>query len=311
MGVFTDSVDSNAFTILNQPDYIFLCGGPLNDFEHSLRAHFYRDKVQINPVLFKKVQLAEKADEWYQSRKLFDDLLELEGHLAGLSACVLLFVESPGAIAEFGAFSQMDLLQDKLVVVIEDSYFRQQSFIRNGLVEHTRRIRPDSVLAYPWLSFPTGGGATRIDPAGASDTLDGVEREIQAILTKKPKTAAFRKADHGHLMLLIADLITLNVVILQHEIQEILNGLNVIIKNQELKKYLFLLEQLELISSLRYGNVDYYMNPAGAPEYVLYAPKTPKDRSRLRTLLRQDLPLTPEKARALAAFKRRATGATP
>lgn len=125
MGSFTDSVDPDKFVIQNQPDYIFLCGGRLDDFDHSVRAYFYRDKVQKDSALLGKVQLAETADQWYLSRKLFDDLLELEEYLAGLSACVLLFVESPGAIAEFGAFSQMRLIQEKLVVVIEESYFNK------------------------------------------------------------------------------------------------------------------------------------------------------------------------------------------
>lgn len=311
MGEFTASVDPSAFKILNQPDYIFLCGGRRDDFEHSLRAHFYRDKVQKDIALSQRVQLAEEADEWYQSRKLFADLLELEEHLAGLSACVLLFVESPGAIAEFGAFSQMELLREKLVVVIEHSHFLQPSFIRNGLVEHARRTRPDSVLSYPWLSHPVGGGPSVIDPAGASDTLDEVEREIQKILAKKPKETAFRKNDHGHLMLLIADLVALNVVILQSEIHELLREVGVSITVRQLKKYLFLLDRLALISDFRYGNVDYYTNLTGATEYVRYAPKTPVDRSRLRTLLRKDLSLTTEKSRALEAFKRQMVGVTP
>jgi hypothetical protein len=311
VGAFADSVDPSALTVLNQPNYVFLCGGRLDDFDHSLRAHFYRDRVRTNPTLSQRVQLAERADELYQSRKLFEDLLELEEHLAGLSACVLLFVESPGAIAEFGAFSQMELLQQKLVVVVEASHFRQQSFIRNGLVEHASRIRPDSVLSYPWLSSPTAGGPSTIDSAAVDGTLDEIEREIEKILTGRPKSAAFKKNDHGHLMLLIADLVALNVVILQHEIQELLSELGVAIKLQELKKYLFLLDQLSLLSASRYGNVDYYVNQTGATEYISYAPKAPTDRSRLRNLLRKDLPLSPEKNRALNAFTRRKTGATP
>lgn len=310
VGIFSDAVNPASFKILTQPDYIFLCGGPLNDFKHSLRAHFYKYKVQTNPDLLKRVQLAEKADEWYQSRKVFADLLELEEHLAGLSACILLFVESPGAIAEFGAFSQMKLLQDKLVVVIEDSHFGQTSFIRNGLVEHAQRIRPESVLSYPWLSTPLSGGPSEIDPAGATDTLDRVAEEVQQILGKKPKTTTFRPEDHGHLMLLIADLVTLNVVIVQNELQEILGSLGVSSKLPELKKYLFLLDQLHLISTFHYGNVNYFMNPSGGPEYVDYSPKSPTDRSRLRVLLRKDAPLTPEKNKALAAFLRRAGGGT-
>jgi len=311
LGKFSDSVNPRSFRILNQPDYIFLCGGRLDDFKHSLRAHFYKYKVQTNTALLQRVQLAEAADEWYQSRKVFSDLLELEEHLAGLSACILLFVESPGAIAEFGAFSQMKLLQDKLVVVIEDSHFEQTSFIRNGLIEHAKRTRPDSVLSYPWFSIPDHGGAPEIDHTGAVDTLEEVEKEIQKIISEKPRTTAFRADDHGHLMLLIADLITLNVVILQQELQEILSSLGILIKTSELKKYLFLLSQLALISTIHYGNVEYYLDQPGKPEYMDYAPKTPTDRPRLRTLLRADLPLTPAKNKAHLASKRRAVGVTP
>ena len=311
MGLFTDSVDPSKFAIQNQPDYIFLCGGRLDDFDRSLRAYFYRDKVKKNPTLLERVQLAENADEWYQSRKLFDDLLELEEHLAGLSACVLLFVESPGAIAEFGAFSQMKLIREKLVVVIEESYFVKQSFIKNGLVEHVRRDSPQSVLSYPWFSPPTGSSVGIIDPARASGTLDEVDREIKEILRRKSKTTTFRKDDHGHMMLLIADLVTLSVIILQREILKILNQLGIEITSQSLKKYLFLLDQLHLITARRFGKVDYYTDLVGGHEYVSYAPKTPMDRPRLRALLRKDLPLTAAKNRALAAFKLPTTGVAP
>jgi hypothetical protein len=221
VSTFTESVEPNAFTIQNQPDYIFLCGGPLTDFKYSLRAHFFEEKAKKKPSLFKRIQLAENADQWYQSRKLFDDLLELEQYLAGLSACVLLFVESAGAIAEFGAFSQMALLRDKLVVVIEDSYSGQQSFINNGLVAHLKQINPDSVLSYPWFSY-TGSIRGEIDPVIAKETLDEVEATLDGLLAKKPKTVLFQQNNHGHLMLLITDLVILNVVLLQHEIQTLL-----------------------------------------------------------------------------------------
>ena len=162
------------------------------------------------------------------------------------------------------------------------------------------------LLSYQWLSLPIGGGPSTIDPIGASDTLDHVERDIEEILTKKPRTTAFRKNDHGHLMLLIADLVALNVIILQHEIQELLHGLGIRTGPQELRKYLFLLEQLALISTSHYGHLDYYINATGASEYIFYAPRAPTDRSRLRTLVRRDLQLTSEKTRALDAFRRTA-----
>lgn len=309
MGAFSDVVSPSSFTVLAQPDYIFLCGGRLKDYKNSLRAHFYTYKVEPNVDLAQRVQLAETADEWYQSRHLFEDLLELEEYLAGLSACILLFVESPGAIAEFGAFSQMVLLKDKLIVVVEDTHFGQNSFIRNGLIEQAKRLRPESVLSYPWLSVSTPGGPLEIDVVGAADTLDEVEKEVRNVLKKRSKTAAFKKEDHGHLMLLIADLVTLNVIVLQQEIQAILTSLDLKVKQPQLRKYLFLLSQLGLISTFHYGNVDYYLNPnKSGPEYVDYAPKKPTDRARLRNLLRSDFPPTSEKNKALDAFSRRVAG---
>jgi len=310
VGAFTDSVDQATFTIQNQPNYIFLCGGPLRDFDHSLRAHFYRDRVEGNPDLKKRVQLAETADQWYQSRKLFEDLLEMEEYLAGLSACILLFVESPGAIAEFGAFSQMKLLQDKLVVVVEDSHFHQQSFIRNGLIEHALRMKWD-ILSYPWLAPSLGSGPRKIDIAGATDTLDQVEKEIEQILAKRPKRTPFQADDHGHLMLLIADLVALNVIASKIDLQEQLRGIGLRIEHNQLKKYLFLLDRLQLISAFQYGHSEYYINVTGGPDYVHYGPRPSTDRARLRTLIREEFPMTPEKEKALAASRRRLVGVLP
>jgi len=297
--------------VQNPPDYVFLCGGKLDDPVHSLRAQFYIRKVVPDVDLLRKIQLAELADQWYQTRKLFDDLLELEEHLAGLSACILLFVESPGAIAEFGAFSQMDSLRNKLIVVVEQSHYKQQSFIRNGPIEQVHRTRPDCLLTYPWLAAPTGTSQGEIDVAALDGTLDEISKALQATLSTKPRTSSFLPKDHGHRMLLIADLVKLNVVSLQSEIQDILRGLGIPLERQPLAKYLYLLEQLGLISLEPYGHTDYYVSAKGTPDFIWYAPKTPADRTRLRSLLREDFPLNTQKTRAVEAFNRRMARPTP
>lgn len=311
MGAFTDLVDPNAFKVLNPPDYIFLCGGSLTDKVHSLRGQFYDTKVAPDPNLIRKVKLAETADRWYRSQAVFEDLLELEEHLAGLSACILLFVESPGAIAEFGAFSQMSLLREKLLVVVERSHFLAQSFIRHGPIEQMKRSRPESILSYPWLADPSGTDPRAIDPANLGDTLDEIEKALQAELSKRPKSVGFLSEDHGHRMLLIADLIKLNVVSTQRDIQDLLDALMVSVKGQGLNKYLYLLEQLGIIVREPYGNGTFYFSARGVPDYIYYAPKTATDRPRLRSTLRKDFPFNLQKKRVLDAFTRRTAMVTP
>lgn len=307
MGAFSDLVNRDALTLLNPPDYVFLCGGRLDDLKHSLRAHFYNDRVKGNPLLERRIVLAEKADEWYQSRKLFDDLLELEEYLAGLSACILLFVESPGAIAELGAFSQMELLKGKLVVVVESTYHKQQSFIRNGPIESLRRYRAKSILPYPWLTHPSVG-VPEIDTGLLSDTLRQIEKAVEAELTNRRKSTSFLQQDHGHRMLLVADLIKLGVVVQASEIRRLLSDLQIRIQSKQLKQYLYLLEQLGIIASEPYGHATYYISCHGTPDHVGYAPKSPADRARLRAILQSDLAHDDHRKRALDAFNRRATG---
>ena len=273
MGLFTDLVDPGKFTVQNLPEYIFLCGGELIDKTRSLRANFY-DRIQTsNPELFNKIQLAENADKWYlsrplEARKIYKDLLELEEYLAGLSVRILLFVESPGAIAELGAFALMPLLREKLIVIIERSHYKKSSFIRNGPIERLLHLKGDEkVFPYPWLSGET------IDATTMGDTLEEVIGLVKTAVAKNPKNPKFRRNDHGHLMLLIADLINLNGILSLTDIQKILHELKISTPQSVLKKYISLLEQLDLISVEPYGKLTFYVTRRDAPPYIQYAPK--------------------------------------
>ena len=191
MGLFTESVNPDGFEVENLPDYIFLCGAKMGDFRHALRAHFHGRIKQTDPDLFQEDPIAEDADSWYRSRKLYDDLLELEEHLAGLSACTLLFLESPGAIAELGVFSQSPGLREKLFVVIEQSHYRENSFIRNGPIERMSRTLHEHVWIYPWLTAGGKRGSRRVDAAIVDATLDAVIIKLRKALSKRREPPKF------------------------------------------------------------------------------------------------------------------------
>jgi hypothetical protein len=311
---FADSVSLKSLAVQDPPGYVFLCGGKLTDLDHSLRAQFYERRVKPDPILARRVKLAEVADEWYSTRKLFDNLLELEECLAGLSACILLFVESPGAIAELGAFSQMLQLRQKLLVVVEQSHFRQSSFIRNGPLEQLFQMDEKCLLPYPWLVDLAGGGSKVIDPATLDAVLDGIARALAETLAAKRKTIPFDTDDVGHKMLLVTDLVKLGVVSQQKELLETLRELGTKIEKRSLVKYLYLLEQLELVVSLPYGHNVFYVSPVGTRDHIRYAhkdPAIPLDRIKLRGLLHKDFPPNDEKREAFDAFWRRGGGVAP
>ena len=98
---FASSLDLNASRVLNSPSLIFLCGGPLTQEtgdDPSARAIFYQRLKEEHQDLFKRVLLAEHANKWSRIGRQYGNLLDLENDLAGLSAVILLFVESAGSI---------------------------------------------------------------------------------------------------------------------------------------------------------------------------------------------------------------------
>ena len=74
------------------------------------------------------------------------DLLELENLLAENVHAVVILLESPGAIAEMGAFCNHQGLRDRLVVVVDAKHRRDRSFIMLGPVSFLQRKTKSEVI---------------------------------------------------------------------------------------------------------------------------------------------------------------------
>lgn len=82
------------------------------------------------------------------------DLLELENMLAENVHAVVILLESPGAIAELGAFSNHEKLRDRLVVVVDIKHRRDRSFIMNGPINFLER-KTGSKIIFHKLTDPS------------------------------------------------------------------------------------------------------------------------------------------------------------
>lgn len=275
---FASSLDLDASKVINSPSLIFLCGGPVDTklgADPSLRTLFNQRLKENHPDLFKRVLLAEEANEWVRIGNHYNNLFELEDDLASLSAVILVFVESPGSIAELGAFCQAPPLREKLVAILEHSHQDDTSFIKAGPVEFLRSHNKhgSSVHFLPWLRRANKHGKRRLLKSAARETVIKFARWLSEYMASLPKEEKFRNDKTGHHQLLIADSISLCTIVLKKDIASFLRGLTVKIPSQELDKYLFLLEKLRLIDRTEYGNNTYYMAGAAGAEYVRYAYK--------------------------------------
>ena len=116
---------------------IFLCGGndsvPRENLADYLAAH-YDDTM----VFF-------ADDVWeYLSSQENQNALEMETQLARLADMVCVIVESPGTMAELGAFSNNEELRRKLLPILDQQFEADSSFINTGPVAW---IEKESVFA--------------------------------------------------------------------------------------------------------------------------------------------------------------------
>lgn len=85
--------------------------------------------------LLPDVHIVLSEDLWEDGFNDSIDLLSFEEFLAEVSDAIILFVESPGAFCELGAFAYADaLFSDKLFIVMDEKYRDSQSFISTGPV---------------------------------------------------------------------------------------------------------------------------------------------------------------------------------
>lgn len=98
---------------------------------------FARENLQEYKVLFPETALKNVVgDEQFS----YNPLHEFEKLIANISACLLIFPESPGSIAELGMFSMIPNIAKKTLVCLDRNHTEHDSFILTGPVDLIDRV---------------------------------------------------------------------------------------------------------------------------------------------------------------------------
>jgi hypothetical protein len=121
--------------IAKHSNLVFLCGGPLEG--PSSRSSFKKAFNENSELNHLQLVIAESAYTLLQEANDFryHNASNFESLIADLSNCVLIFVESPGAIAELGYFSAFRSVSEKTLVVIDYEHQADNSFIIHGPID--------------------------------------------------------------------------------------------------------------------------------------------------------------------------------
>ncbi|QKK10355.1 MAG: hypothetical protein HND59_00735 [Pseudomonadota bacterium] len=141
---------------------VFVCGGSVKARSRSMRKRFLRYAPCDGRLGRFRFFLAETAmrDLTTYNEPHFINLAKFEALVADIADCILIFPESPGAIAEIGFFSNSKAA--KKILVVNDINWQGDSFINLGpidLVNEKSIFRSTILLDYKKkpLSFETVG----------------------------------------------------------------------------------------------------------------------------------------------------------
>lgn len=259
------AIDVEQITVRQFDGFVFLCGGAIESTDAAIASarHYALGRMdEKGKIAGHKVVIAERMTSLLQGDD-FHDLLEFEEHIAALCACVLIFVESPGSIAELGSFSVMKHLAPRLLVVCEQRFESNvaPSFIFLGPIASLRRRSAESVQVFPINADVDG--AMRASDELLGDCWEYIEEAMVGILKRPIPEAQLAKGELPHQMVLVAELIDLSIAVKFGEIEQLLDALGVGLRGKSLRRILRILEQFDLIVSRTYGNDRFYHSSHG------------------------------------------------
>ena len=283
---FKERVDLNKLKVVSASNIVWVFGGPYDIRKPS--DNLSNRHVFLNEIYSKHHQLSTrvKIPESYQDWNSFEgyaDLLQFERDAAYLSNFVILFCESPGALAELGTFAADDELCKKTLVIISNQHLAADSYISLGPIKKIGMHDEHAICV-----------VDANNPNEFIEDLPAVFAAVEQMAEGKPKEVAFKPQHTKDVFLLIADLVDLFHALTRQEILGLLLFFKVCIDDNKLRQYIKQLLLFKLIEERHWG-VFHYLTPGkGSKPYVKYQAALKQsafDRQRFKTKSHEDMML--------------------
>jgi len=247
-------VDLGGSRVILDPPSIFVCGGLVDITESktlSMRELFFDSISTYGYEQFHEYCIRAEIFKDYFENGHYSDLSEFEYDLAHFASLLVIFLESPGAIVELGLFCNVSNLKHKLIVLVSEHHYEQDSFIKLGPLKSLSRDNADSVLVYPW------------DEKKPEDidkpVLNFIFSDINDAIAKLHKSESFNKANPGHVAFLVYEFIRLFMALRHSEIKSLLNKVGVPLPEIRVKNIIYLLTISGHIQKKTRGRDSYYL----------------------------------------------------
>ncbi len=257
---FLEIVDVDNIHVYTPTKNIFVCGGKIDvksETPKSFREAFMRLYGDGKFPSYIAI-LAEELNPFFPKGK-YQDLLNLEEHIAQISELILLFSESYGSVAELGSFSVNDEIRQRLLVALDEENYNDNSFIRLGPIKVLENLYGDCavcVLSKQYLEFASIDDLSKLDTNKFEHTI---RSSIENRVKKVPKEKSFDSNIPGHLIKLVTGFTQIFGALRFDEINSLLIGFQVELPEDDLHNYLLCSEFYKWTKKQKRGNKTYYI----------------------------------------------------
>lgn len=265
---------------------VFLCGGAIDKNQTPplfLRDAFLRG-IEGMPLGF-KIILAEDAKP-LTTEAGYADLFQFESDIAQIVGLILLFAESPGSLAELGAFAALKEVAPRILAVLDDFYYNIVSFIRNGPVAYLENRYGEewiTVLERGYVGISEGNSLENLN---SEILLSSILPIVEKRLSANNKWTKFDFKNSGHVILLMTGLCQEYGALTQTEIRGYLKKLGV--DDTRFSNLIYCAELLGWVKKIRKGNHIFYAASQGesAIDYAVNTEGKAHDKVRWRIEVR-------------------------
>ena len=248
----------------------------------GFRDLFYRNHDSKRSTY--RIVLAEEAQPLEEGAG-YSDLLSFESDIAQVVGLILLFVESPGSLAELGAFAALQTVAPNLLAVLTDHHYSEKSFVMNGPIRFLERSHgEESVLSLDSIDINFIDGDHAI--VDAENFQRTVEDAILHRLDQKAKWSKFDRTNQGHIILLVTGLCQEYGALIEKEIRDLLDDFG--IEDFRFNSILYCAELLGWVKKVRKGHHIFFVAVENDPalNFKFSNHVDSKDKSRWRANIR-------------------------
>jgi hypothetical protein len=266
-----ERIDVSTLRVSAPTPIILLCGGKIDvtaPKPKSLRAAY--TQIYGRPGLKSYSTVTPEDFRIFAPDGPYKDWLTFEREFAQIVDLVVLFSESYGSVAELGAFSVVDEIASRLLVVIDDENYGEPSFVKLGPLLFLRENYGPStvcVVNRADLKFPKIDNVTDIDLDRFAEMIIPAIEHRKAAYTEH---TTFNRERAGHLIKLIVGLIQHYGALTEDEIDTLLFVMDVRVPYAKIADYLSCAINAEWIVRDKRGIKEYFCALPDVKEAVTY-----------------------------------------